>query len=145
VYEVRSAATGGLLCQWAYLDPDFPMAAAQAALAEAKGNQACWYGDFYPLTAQTITPDAWCGWQLHRADLEKGMAVIFRRAESPYTGLEVALKGLTPGRIYIVDFVDGAYTATTREYPAEELSQGVELRLPKKGGSSVIRYRVKMQ
>lgn len=145
VYEVRSAATGGLLCQWAYLDPDFPIAAAQAALAEAKANQAYWYGDFYPLTAQTITPDAWCGWQLHRADRDEGIAVIFRRAESPYTGLDVALKGLTPGRVYVIDFIDEAYTATTKEYSAEELGQGVELRLPKKGASRVIRYHVKTQ
>ena len=124
----------------AYLDEGFPFEDAKRILAAAKDNQKYWYGDFYALTAQTTTDDAWCAYQLHRPDLNAGIAVVFRRGNSNYTGLEGALRGLVPGQTYAIEL--GESEAAAEKMSAEKLSAGVELRLPQKGSSQIIRYKV---
>lgn len=141
VYEVRSAATAGLLCQWGYLDEGFSIEQAQAMLVETKADQKFWYGDFYPLTAQSTATDAWAAYQMHRADLDAGVVIVFRRETSNYTGLAVQLKGLTAGKTYALDILDDAGGVETRQVSAEELMAGFELRLAKKGSSQLVRYR----
>ena len=58
-YDMRSAATGGLICQFDYLNEKFPMEQAKAALAEVKENRKYWYGDFYPLTPRLARGRSW--------------------------------------------------------------------------------------
>ena len=36
-------------------------------------------GDFYPLTAYSLSSFDWLGWQLHRGDLKKGMLLTSPR------------------------------------------------------------------
>jgi len=71
-YEVRSASTAGLICQFAFLDEGFSFENARVALAEAKVNQKFWYGDFYLLTSQALGTSALVAYQLHRSDLDAG-------------------------------------------------------------------------
>jgi alpha-galactosidase len=139
-YEFRSAATGGAICDWDYLNPDFPMALGRVAIAEAKENQRFWYGDFYPLTRCTIAPDAWMAYQFHRPDLDAGLVLVFRRAESDYPALTVSLRALNPAATYSVEFVDDARQKTVKRMRGRQLMGEWELRLPKKGSSLIIRY-----
>jgi alpha-galactosidase len=139
-YEFRSSATGGAICDWDYLNPDFPMAVGQVAIAEAKENQRFWYGDFYPLTRCTTAPDAWMAYQFHRPDLDAGLVLVFRRAESDYPALTVSLRALNPAATYSVEFVDDARQKTVKRMSGRKLMGEWELRLPKKGTSLVIRY-----
>jgi alpha-galactosidase len=141
LYDFRSSATGGAISQWDYLDPKFPMTLAQATMAEAKANQKYWYGDFYPLTGCSVSPDAWMAYQFHRPDLNAGVVLAFRHAESNYTALGVSLHGLDPITKYEVEFIDDARQKTVKMLTGRKLMSEWELRLPKKGGSFVVRYR----
>jgi alpha-galactosidase len=140
-YDFRSSATGGAICDWDYLDPRFPIAAARATLAEAKANQKFWYGDFYPLASCSTGPDAWMAYQFHRADLNAGLVLAFRHAESNYPALEVGLRGLDPAVTYAVEFIDDARQMRVKTLSGRKLMSKMELRLPKKGSSLLIRYR----
>jgi alpha-galactosidase len=82
-------------------------------------------------------------YQLHRADLNEGLILAFRRAESPYTGVEVRLKGLDPAKTYRLRFIDDARKVTSREMTGRELTEGWELRMPTKATSLVVRYGAK--
>jgi alpha-galactosidase len=139
-YVTRSAGTAGVIGQFDYLNEKFPMDEARAALAEVKANCKFWYGDFYPLTRGTTGADAWAAWQLHRADLNAGMALAFRRSESPFPVMQVNLRGLKPDARYIVEFIDEQRSRQQRTMTGRELASDFELRLPQKGSSLLVRY-----
>ena len=140
-YEVRSASTGGLLCQFDYLNPDFPAERAKQLIDEAKGNQKYWYGDFYSLTPCTLSPDAFVAYQLHRPDLNEGVVYAFRRAECNYTGLILGLNGIDKAAQYAVELIDEKGEKTTRTITGAELSGDLQLRVPEKNASLVVRYK----
>lgn len=139
-YDLRSAATAGVICQFAVLDADFPMTSARAALEEVKLNRKFWYGDFYPLTPCTLGPAALIAYQFHRADLDAGIVLAFRRAECPYPVLQTGLHALHPETAYQVDFIDEAHASQRRSLTGQELMSDFELRLPKRGASLLVRY-----
>ena len=140
-YDLRSAATSGAMCQFAVLDADFPLEKARAGLAEVKENSKYWFGDFYPLTASAIGPEALVAYQLHRADLDGGIILAFRRAKCPYPVLQADLQGLNPKARYDLEFVDEARAKQTRTVSAKDLISGFELRVAKPGTSLLVRYK----
>jgi hypothetical protein len=142
-YTLRSTATGGAITQFDYLNEKFSVTEARAALAEVKENQKFWYGDFYPLTRASISNDTLAAWQLHRADLDAGIVLAFRRSECPYPVLQTGLRGLTPVRRYLVEFSDENRQRTHRTMTGRELVSDFELRLPQRGASLVVRYQAK--
>jgi alpha-galactosidase len=142
-YDTRSAATAGLLCQFAVFDTNFPAATARAALAEVKGIQKFWYGDFYPLSPCTLGPGALVAYQFHRSDLNSGVVLAFRRAECPYPVLQANLRALRPEATYRVEFIDEARAKTQREVLGKELMNEFELRVPTRGSSLLLRYSLK--
>jgi alpha-galactosidase len=139
-YEARSGMTGGAICEWGYLEPGFPTKEAKEAIAEIKEGQPYWYGDFYPLTPANTSPDQIAAWQLHRADLNAGMALAFRRRDSNPMGLIVGLQGVAPKTTYRVEFSDNRRRKTVRTMTGKELLSGLTLKLPEKGSSLVVRY-----
>lgn len=141
-YEVRSAATSGFLCQFAYKDPAFPFEQAQRLIAEAKTNQPYWYGDFYPLTPAPIAPDAFVAYQFHRPDLNAGLVLAFRRANCQYFGLILGLNGILPDAQYRVEFVNDAGETKNEIMPGSRLQSDLTLRIPDKTASLVVRYTI---
>jgi alpha-galactosidase len=139
-YEFRSSATAGAVAEWGYLDENFPVDLAIAAIAETRENQKYWYGDFYPLTPCTTAPDAWMAYQLHRPDLDAGLVLAFRHPESDYTGRAVRLKALNADRLYTVEFIDDARNKERKTLSGRELMSALDIRLSGKGSSLVIRY-----
>ena len=140
-YVLRSAATAGSITQFDYLNEKFSVAEARAALAEAKENQKFWYGDFWPLTRGATGSDALVAWQCHRADLNAGLVLAFRRSECPYPVVQVNLHGLGTGTRYSVEFIDEEWTRQQKTMTGAELISDLELRLPKKGTSLLVRYQ----
>ncbi len=140
-YDTRSAATAGLICQFAFLDSGFSAETARAALAEVKENQKFWYGDFYPLTPCALGAGAFIAYQFHRGDLDSGVVLAFRRAACPYPALQASLHALRPDGVYNVDFIDEQRTKTRRQLTGRELMSDFELRLPACGSSLLLRYQ----
>jgi alpha-galactosidase len=140
-YEARSAATGGFLCQFAYLDENFPMDKAKALVAEAVENQPFWYGDFYPLTPCTASPNEFVAYQFHRPDLDSGIVLAFRRKECAYRGLVLGLSALRPQGEYRVEFIDETGQRTEQNMTAAELTEDLVLRAPRQESSLLVRYR----
>jgi alpha-galactosidase len=139
-YELRSAGTAGSICQWAYLDKNFPAEQAKALLAEIKENRKYWYGDFYPLASATADPAQFAAYQFHRADLNAGLVLAFRRAECNYAGLILGLQGLDPKARYSVEFIDNSLQKVVKPMTGEGLSTDLTLRIPRRGESLIIRY-----
>jgi alpha-galactosidase len=140
-YELRSAATAGLICQFPIYDEKFSFEAARAALVEVKENRKYWYGDFYPLSQPMIGPGAVIAWQLHRSDLNSGIVLAFRHRECPYPVLQTGLHGLNPKTSYIVDFFEEGRTNQQRTLTAKQLKNNFELRMTKRGTSLLVRYK----
>ena len=138
-YECRSSATGGFCGEWDILNKSFPMDAARASIAEIKANRKYWYGDFYPLTPCTPAADAWMAWQLHRADLDEGIVLAFRRKDCPEPTLHAKLRGLKPGMSYVVEFLDDRHQAVAKTLSGRELASLV-VNLPSPHSSLAVRY-----
>ena len=140
-YDVRSAATAGLVCQFPVFDEKFSLETARAALAEVKENQKYWYGDFYPLTPCALGPSTLIAWQLHRSDLNSGIVLAFRRSECPYPVLQAGLRGLDPQSFYRLDICEEGRTNQVRTLTGKQLATNIELRMAKRGTSLLVRYR----
>ncbi len=140
-YAIRAAATAGLICQWDYQNPAFPAAEGKRLVEEAKELRKYWYGDIYPKTLGMNGPDHWCAFQLHRADLDGGVVLLFRRAKSPYPRFSVTLDALNPAAEYALEYVAEDGTVTTGRHSGADLAQnGIEAFLPGPAQSLVIRY-----
>ncbi len=113
-YIFRSALTPGmvLIRTIAYANGDDVNDTARDG---AKGTVALLHklrpymlGDFYALLPHETGEDRWYGYQFHRPDLNEGFALLFRREESPYPSVTVALKGLDATTSYDV-MLEGAH------------------------------------
>lgn len=140
-YVLRSAATGGSITQFDYLNEKFSFDEARAALEEVRDNQKYWYGDFYPLTRAVNGSEGFLAWQCHRADLDAGIVLAFRRNECPYPVLQADLRGLKPAARYAVEFSDEDRVRQVRVVTGRELMNAFEFRLRKQGTSLLVRYR----
>ena len=98
-------------------------------------------GDFYPLSDNRVAvrlPGAWivkdseetrwCAWQLHRADLNAGFAIFFRRVNAPNHVFAAELGGLDAAADYEVETWRGR---TERMRGADLRRLTVELRQPR--------------
>jgi hypothetical protein len=137
----RSAASAGAIGQFDFLNEKFALDQARAALAEIKANQKFWYGDFYPLGPAGLGNIPRVAWQLHRADLDAGLVLAFRRGECAYPGVQVNLRGLRAEARYAVEFINEARENETKTLTGRELMEAFELRLPKQGTSLLVRYK----
>src|SRR5665213_1321581 len=105
-YECRSAAEAGFCAEWNIMDGKFPFDKAKSCIGEMMENRDYWSGDYYPLTPWTMASDRWMAWQLHLAGQDKGIVLAFRHDASPYSALQVSLRGIKPDKTYRVDFID---------------------------------------
>lgn len=140
-YDLRSSATGGAICQFDFFGEQFSMAEAQAALAEVKENQKYWYGDFYPLTPCSTGTDQWIAYQFHRADLDAGIVLAFRRSQSIYPAACVSLAAIDPAATYRVELIDHSRQKTEQTLAGKQLADEYELRLPERATSLLVRYK----
>jgi hypothetical protein len=79
-------------------------------------------------------------YQFHRPDLNAGLVLVFRHAESNYPALNISLRGLNPATTYSVEFLDDAQRRTVKRMTGRKLTSEMELRIPTKPGSLLIRY-----
>jgi alpha-galactosidase len=141
-YTLRSCSTMCTICEFDYLSPDFNKELAKAVIAEVKENQKYWYGDTYALTPSNTSLDQLAVYQFHRADLNEGLILAFRRPKCEYIGVTVNLKGLDSSVNYVLEFIDDAKKITTKTITGRSLiTEGLDIKPGGKGNSLVIRYK----
>jgi hypothetical protein len=99
-----------------------------------------WLGDYYPLTPYSTGRDAWMAWQFDVPEKGEGMLQAFRRAESPFYGLQLKLQGLDPAATYAL--ADRDVHQKPKEYTGRQLmEQGLSVDIPDQPGAVVITYK----
>ena len=117
----------------------YPWAWDRQMLADFYRARPFFSGDFYPLTAITPEPTAWLAYQLHRPDLDAGLVVAFRRAQSPHPAAVFRLKGLAPGGRY--RFEDGD-SGKQRSFASGKLTKtGLLVSLPEPRSCCLLFYQ----
>jgi alpha-galactosidase len=122
-YGAWSSFGGVLSIAWHLQDEDFPMSLAKLQIQRYRRVRPLLSGDFYPLTPCSLDAE-WIGYQFHRADLDAGCALVFRRSGDrqavlpPSSAFTARLRGLDPDRKYRVQLERAG---------AEQLVAGIEL------------------
>jgi alpha-galactosidase len=122
------------------LDVSFPTEAARAAVAEWKSLRPFFTGDIYLLVPITVHYTDWCAWQLHRQDLEAGVALLFRRHHSPFPTMELALRAIDPEANYEVSLSPDYQEAPRQHMPGTQLAN-LAVTIDQVPGSLLLRYR----
>ena len=107
-------------------------------LEDQRRTRPFWAGDLYPLTSCSTAPDAWIALQLHRADLDAGVILAFRRAASPVVVADFAIGGVNADAAYVFEDVDSGDTweVTGRIL----LDRGLRFRMPTPRTSRLVFY-----
>ena len=139
-YTFRSVATTGANICPDTRAKDFPTALAKAAVAEAKRLRPLYLGDYYPLLPIGLDESHWCGWQFHRPELGRGLAMFFRRPRSPYAAADVSLRGLEPKATYAVTFSPAYKPGKPKRMTGAELA-ALRVTIESAPGSMLVEYR----
>lgn len=136
-YSFHSTMASSLCLGWIADAPDFDVARGKKLLDRYLAVRHLLVGAWYPLLPYSRDLQGWTGSQFHRRDLDEGMLVVFRRAESPYSTVQVALRGLAP---------DGRYELTSDRagplgtFTGADLLSRLEITLPERHQSDLILY-----
>jgi alpha-galactosidase len=136
-YQFRSIATTGTSICSASTDKE-TLAQARKMTDQEKLLRPLYLGDYYPLFETTLNEHDWCGWQYDRPESGAGFALLFRRDRSPYTAVDVQLRGLDSGSSYTVENVD---TGEKRTLTGEAMSKQFKVEIPEAPGSVLMRYQ----
>ena len=140
-YIVRSSASMGPIFQFNFLDDDYQLDLARAAIQESKIHQKFWYGDFYPLSDAKVGKSEITAWQLHREDLGAGLVYIFRQEQSPYLGRELQLRAIDTNAKYRVT-IKRDYSSRDQQIMSGKELIDLEISFPEKRSAVVIQYQV---
>ncbi len=98
-------------------------------------------GDYYPLTAYSLQPDRWIGWQFNRPGQGDGMVQVFRRAKCDQSIITLRLSGLRRSAQY--EFTNFDAEGTCEVSGADLMKNGLKVEINSKPGSAVLTYRLK--
>ena len=85
------------------------------------------------------TASSICAWQYHRPEEEDGYAVVFRREECPYSGIDVPFRAIDENARYRISLYETYDLKETREVSGKELA-GLNVVIGDKPGSMLIEY-----
>ncbi len=101
-YVMRSDMTPFFLMSWDMNRKDIDFDRLRKLMAEWHKISKYYKGDFYPLSAYSLSNTAWMAWQYNCPEDNAGMVQVFRRADSPYISAQFVLKGLDASAEYRV-------------------------------------------
>ncbi|MDO8585946.1 MAG: alpha-galactosidase [Armatimonadota bacterium] len=136
-YSFHSTLASSLCLGWIADAPDFDAKRGKELVDRYKQVRHLLTGAWYPLLPYSRDPKDWIASQYHRPDLDEGMILAFRRAESPNRTVEVSLRGLDPKATYELSYGSGK----TAKIMGEDLQRKLALILPAKRSSELILYR----
>jgi alpha-galactosidase len=98
----------------------------------------CFFGDFYPLTPYTQSPNEWIAWQYDQPEKGTGVVQAFRREQSIYESARLRLNGLKRDAMYeVTDLQTGA---STRESATNLIDNGLRIAIPAQPAAAVLKY-----
>jgi alpha-galactosidase len=137
-YSFRSTLASSLIPGWIADAEGFDAAGAKDLLDRYRAVRQLLVGAWYPLLPYSRRMDSWMAVQFHRPDQNRGMILAWRRPESPYASVEVALHGLDPAATYEVR-AEGS--RRRKRVSGAVLMQQYILTLPEKHSSELLLYR----
>jgi alpha-galactosidase len=137
-YSFHSTLAASLIPGWIADAAGFDTASAKRLLDRYRAVRELLVGAWYPLLSYSRQPDAWMAVQFHRPDLDMGMILAWRRPESPYASVEVALHGLNPTAVYDLRSETGR---RHKRLSGAALTRQLVLTLPEKQSSELLLYR----
>ncbi len=141
-YTFRSGLGATAVANWEVTGRDSePIPAMQGRIRDFKDLRPYYYGDYYPLTeARNNTGDnVWLAYQMDRPEHKDGIILAFRRAGSGVECLRVKPRRLDGKAAYELFYEDyGLRVRTT----GREIMDGLDLHVPQRPASLLIRYKV---
>jgi alpha-galactosidase len=137
-YSFHSTLASSLILGWIADGEGFDMSRAKTITDTYREVRHLLNGDWYGLTDYSPDESKWLASQYHRADLDEGMVLAFRRKECRQDTLRVQLKGLNPATTYEVRFTT---TGRREEFTGEQLAKALELTISRTPRSDLIIYR----
>ncbi len=137
-YSFHSTLAASLIPAWIVDAPGFDAARARKLLDRYRQVRPLLVGAWYPLSPYSRSPRDWLAVQFHRPDLNEGMLLVFRRAESPHPTLEVSLHGLEPETTYEVA---SDATGERRRGTGASLMKVFPVTLSERHSSDLLAYR----
>jgi len=137
-YSFHSTMASSLCLGWIADAPDFDRERAKKLVDRHRAVRHLLIGAWYPLTPQTRDKTHWLAMQFHRPDLDEGLVLAFRRAQSPYPTAQVALRGLDPKATY--ELRSDASGAVAHAKGAELMGR-LQLSIPGRHCSDLVTYR----
>ncbi|MBN1351228.1 alpha-galactosidase [candidate division KSB1 bacterium] len=138
IYSWRCSYSSSITFGWNLYDENYPKDQARYVFEEYQKIRPYFHGDFYPLTEYSTSESEWIGFQFHRADLNAGMVLLFRRPGCGEHSRQIRLHGLEDGASYELFFEDNAATSVRT---GRELKQGQEVRILDRPGSLLMTYQ----
>jgi len=139
-YVFRSNMAPFSNCLWDMRDKKLDYDLMRRLAAEFAKVAPYWLGDYYPLTAFTTDQGAWMAWQFDAPETGEGMVQVFRRAESPFYGLQLKLQGLDAAARYALTDLD-VHRRPTTHTGRELMDQGLAMNIPDQPGAVVLTYK----
>jgi alpha-galactosidase len=139
-YSFRSTMCCGVPAYLDLRDESLNRDQARAAIAELKELRPYFLGDLYPLMAISTSSSDWCAYQFDRPDLGEGMALFFRRHESPYLSVEARLEALDPKATYQYTVSSDYKTPKPKRASGAELAV-MPIEIGEAPGCALLRYR----
>ena len=142
-YGFRSAMTGGGIFM-PIVDgkatPTLPEneAGMKRTVALLKKIRPYTLGDFYPLFPHDTSEAVWYGYQFHLPAKNAGMAILFRRKDSPDVAHTVPLQDVDPRATYEVTFQDAP---GTKKMSGAELA-ALRVEISTAPGSAILFYQL---
>ncbi len=137
-YSFHSTLASSLILGWIADGEGFDMGRARTITDTYREIRHLLNGDWYGLTGYSRDESNWLASQYHRADLDEGMVLAFRRKECREDTLRVQLKGLNPATTYEVRFTS---TGRCELFTGEQLADALDLTISRTPGSDLILYR----
>lgn len=143
-YRFRSCLSAGIVFhafgyEYRPVEPTYPFAWHRKMMQDFLRARPMFTGNFYPLTPFQQNKETWGGFQCHRADLNAGIVLLFRRPACPYSAGRIPLNELESAAHY--EFED-ADTGECQSLTGEELlKNGVPVKLEEPRSSRLLFYR----
>jgi alpha-galactosidase len=139
-YWFRSGFNAGIAFGEDVRPAGYPRDQLKQAIAEGKRIRKYFFGNFYPLTEVTTSPEDWCVMQYHRTAEQDGMVLAFRRHLSHYGSYDFALNEIEPKAEYEVTFYP-TYAPSKKTVIVGAELQRLRAEIADRPGSLLVEYK----